>query len=112
MGPRSGMATRTETDSLGSIDVAADRYWGAQTQRSLENFPIGDGRMPLALVSALAQVKRAGARVHRAGRPLDERLADAIEQAASEIVAGKFDAHFRLVIWQTGSGPDPGRRPT
>ena len=98
------METRTETDSLGEVAVAADRYWGAQTQRSLENFPIGDGRMPLALIHALAQVKRAGARVHRAAGRLDAQRADAIDRAAAEVASGALDDHFPLVIWQTGSG--------
>src|SRR5687768_9360360 len=98
------MDTRTETDSLGPVEVAADRYWGAQTQRSLENFPIGDGRMPPALVHALANVKRAAARVHRAAGRLDPRLADAIDRAAGEVTSGALDDHFPLVVWQTGSG--------
>jgi fumarate hydratase, class II len=97
-------ATRTETDSLGAVAVPAERYWGAQTQRSLENFPIGDGRMPLEVVRALAVVKRAAARVHRAAGRLAPRLADAIDQAAGEVVAGALDDEFPLVIWQTGSG--------
>src|SRR5687768_10631814 len=96
--------TRTETDSVGAIEVPADRYWGAQTQRSLENFPIGDMRMPLPIVHALAQVKRAASRVHHAAGRLDARLAGAIEQAADEVASGKLDDHFPLVIWQTGSG--------
>jgi fumarate hydratase class II len=98
------MPTRTETDSLGPIEVPADRYWGAQTQRSLENFPIGDARMPVAIVRALAEIKRAAARVHRAAGRLDDRLAGAIEQAAEEVARGALDEHFPLVIWQTGSG--------
>ena len=98
------MATRTETDSLGDVDVAADRYWGAQTQRAIANFPIGDDRMPVAIVHALGQIKRAAARVHRRAGRLAPALADAIEQAAAEVAAGALDDHFPLVIWQTGSG--------
>jgi fumarate hydratase class II len=96
--------TRQETDSIGAIDVPAGAYWGAQTQRSIENFPFAEReRMPLAVVHAMAMVKLAAARVNRAhGLPGD--LADAIEQAAREIIAGKHDDQFPLVIWQTGSG--------
>lgn len=96
--------TRTETDSLGPIDVPAVAYWGAQTQRSIENFPFpATERMPIAIVHALALVKQAAARVNRRyGLPAD--IADAIEAAAAEIVAGKLDDQFPLVIWQTGSG--------
>jgi fumarate hydratase class II len=97
-------ATRTETDSLGPIEVPADAYWGAQTQRSIENFPFpATERMPIAIVHALALVKQAAARVNRQhGLAADK--ADAIEAAAAEIVAGKLDDQFPLVIWQTGSG--------
>jgi len=96
--------TRTETDSIGAIEVPADAYWGAQTQRSIENFPFGEReRMPIAIVHALALVKQAAARVNRAhGLAADK--ADAIEAAAVEVVAGKLDDQFPLVIWQTGSG--------
>jgi len=100
------MTMRTETDSLGPIDVPADAYWGAQTQRSIGNFPIGDGageRMPLPLVHALALIKQAAARVNRA-HGLDAALADAIEAAAAEVASGQHDTQFPLVIWQTGSG--------
>jgi fumarate hydratase class II len=97
-------ATRSETDSFGPIDVPADAYWGAQTQRSIENFPFGAREaMPVEIVHALAIVKQAAARVNRA-HGLDAQLADAIEAAASAIVAGKHDDQFPLVIWQTGSG--------
>jgi len=100
--------TRTETDSMGPIEVPDDRLWGAQTQRSLTNFPIGTeqgiSRMPLPIVHALALVKLAAARCnHRADR-LDEARRHAIEQAAREVVEGRFDDHFPLVVWQTGSG--------
>ncbi|WP_375394260.1 class II fumarate hydratase [uncultured Sphingomonas sp.] len=98
------MTTRTETDSLGPIDVPAAAYWGAQTQRSIENFPFGAReRMPIEIVHALALVKQAAARVNRAhGLPGDK--AGAIEAAAADIAAGQFDDQFPLVIWQTGSG--------
>jgi len=96
--------TRTETDSLGPIEVPASAYWGAQTQRSIENFPFGaTERMPIGIVHALAVVKQAAARVNRA-HGLDGTLADAIEKAAAEVVAGEHDDQFPLVIWQTGSG--------
>ncbi|MFT3978709.1 MAG: class II fumarate hydratase [Sphingomonas bacterium] len=96
--------TRTETDSIGPIEVPADAYWGAQTQRSIENFPFGEReRMPIAIPHALALVKQAAARVNREhGLPRDK--AEAIEQAAAEVAAGKLDDQFPLVIWQTGSG--------
>jgi fumarate hydratase class II len=95
--------TRNETDSFGPISVAADRYWGAQTQRSLENFRIGTERMPLPLVHALGLVKKAAALVNRDLGALDPRLAEAIAAAAQEVIDGRFDDHF-LVVWQTGSG--------
>ena len=98
------MSTRTESDSIGEIAVPADAYWGAQTQRSIENFPFGAReRMPIEIVHALALVKQAAARVNRK-HGLDAALADAIEAAAADVVAGKFDDQFPLVIWQTGSG--------
>jgi fumarate hydratase class II len=98
------MTTRIESDSIGTIAVPATAYWGAQTQRSIENFPFGAGeRMPIGIVHALALVKQAAARVNRA-HGLDPRLADAIEKAAAEVVAGHHDDQFPLVIWQTGSG--------
>jgi fumarate hydratase class II len=96
--------TRTETDSIGPIEVPADAYWGAQTQRSIENFPFGaTERMPIGIVHALALVKQAAARVNRA-HGLDATIADAIESAAAEVASGKLDDQFPLVIWQTGSG--------
>jgi len=96
--------TRTETDSIGAIEVPADAYWGAQTQRSIENFPFGEReRMPIAIIHALALVKQAAARVNRK-HGLSSEKADAIEAAAAEVVAGKLDDQFPLVIWQTGSG--------
>jgi len=98
------MTTRRETDSFGPIEVPADAYWGAQTQRSIGNFPFGEReRMPIAIVHALAIVKQAAARVNRQhGLPAD--IADAIEAAAAEVANGKLDDQFPLVIWQTGSG--------
>ncbi|MEG3125244.1 class II fumarate hydratase [Sphingomonas sp. GB1N7] len=96
--------TRTETDSFGPIEVPAQAYWAAQTQRSIENFPFGaHERMPIAIVHALALVKQAAARVNRT-HGLAADPADAIETAAAEVASGKLDDHFPLVIWQTGSG--------
>ncbi len=96
--------TRTETDSIGAIEVPAAAYWGAQTERSVENFPFPPSeRMPIGIVHALAIVKQAAARVNR-GHGLDGGIADAIEAAAGEVIAGTLDDQFPLVIWQTGSG--------
>ena len=97
-------ATRTETDSFGPIDVPADRYWGAQTERSLENFKIGTERMPKPIVRAFGIVKRAASLVNKDMGLLDGKLADAIAVAAQEVIDGKLDEHFPLVVWQTGSG--------
>lgn len=97
-------STRTETDTFGPIEVPADKLWGAQTQRSIQNFRIGGERMPTALVHALALVKQASALVNKDLGKLDERLADAISTAAADVVQGKFDDEFPLVVWQTGSG--------
>ncbi|MEJ0077804.1 MAG: class II fumarate hydratase [Alphaproteobacteria bacterium] len=96
--------TRTETDTFGPIDVPAEKYWGAQTQRSLQNFRIGDERMPLPLVRALGLVKRASAEVNQSLGILDAKRARAIVQAAQEVIDGALDDHFPLVVWQTGSG--------
>lgn len=96
--------TRTETDSFGPIEVADDRYWGAQTERSRNNFRIGAERMPIALIHALGIVKRAAAEVNVALGSLDARRARAIIRAAQEVADGKLDDHFPLVVWQTGSG--------
>src|SRR5215207_7656586 len=96
--------TRTETDSFGRIHVPAERYWGAQTQRSLQNFRIGGERMPVPLVRALGLVKQAAALVNKDLGELEPRLADAIAHAAAEVVEGKYDDEFPLVVWQTGSG--------
>ena len=97
-------ATRTETDSFGPIEVAADRYWGAQTERSRQNFRIGQDRMPMPIIRALATVKLAAAQTNRELGLLDRRRADAIARAAREVIDGKLDDHFPLVVWQTGSG--------
>ena len=97
-------ATRTETDSFGPLEVPADKYWGAQTQRSILNFPIGWEKQPVAIVRALGVIKQACAEANKTNGTLDAKLADAVIQAASEVVAGKFDDNFPLVVWQTGSG--------
>ncbi|MES2782921.1 MAG: class II fumarate hydratase [Pseudomonadota bacterium] len=96
--------TRTETDSFGPIEVPADAYWGAQTQRSIANFPFpAHERMPIAIIHALALVKHAASRVNRR-HGLDTTRADAIEAAAANVASGKYDDQFPLTIWQTGSG--------
>ena len=103
--PRSAAAaTRTESDTFGPIDVPADRYWGAQTQRSIQNFPIGGERMPEPVIRGLGIVKRAAAEVNMNLGRLDPKVGEAIVQAAQEVIDGKLDAHFPLVVWQTGSG--------
>lgn len=102
--PSRAKPTRTETDSFGPIEVAADRYWGAQTERSRQNFRIGQDRMPIALVHALGIVKLAAAESNRELGLLDKRRADAIIRAAREVIEGSLDDHFPLVVWQTGSG--------
>ncbi|MEL6807970.1 MAG: class II fumarate hydratase [Pseudomonadota bacterium] len=96
--------TRTESDSFGPLDVPSDKYWGAQTQRSIMNFPIGWEKQPIAIVRALGVIKQACAMQNKAQGDLDPALADAIIAAASEVVAGKLDDNFPLVVWQTGSG--------
>ncbi len=96
--------TRTETDSFGPLEVPAEKYWGAQTQRSLMNFPIGWETQPIAIVRALGVVKQACAEANKRAGALDAKIADAIIQAAGEVVAGEHDTHFPLVVWQTGSG--------
>jgi len=96
--------TRTESDTFGPIEVPAEAYWGAQTQRSRENFRIGEERMPLPLIRALALVKRAAAEVNLALGQLDAKRANAIIAAAQEVIDGKLDGEFPLVVWQTGSG--------
>ncbi len=96
--------TRTEQDTFGPIEVPADRLWGAQTQRSLSNFKISGERMPLALLHALALVKKAAALVNADLEALDPRKGEAIVKAADEVLAGRHDDEFPLVVWQTGSG--------
>ncbi len=98
------MTTRTETDTFGPIEVASDRYWGAQAQRSLGNFKIGWEKQPLPVVRALGIVKQAAATVNRDLGRLSPELAEAIVAAAQEVIDGKLDAHFPLAVWQTGSG--------
>jgi fumarate hydratase, class II len=93
-----------ETDSFGPISVAADRYWGAQTERSRQNFRIGQDRMPMPIIRALGIVKLAAAKTNRELGLLDQRRAGAIARAAREVIDGKLDDHFPLVVWQTGSG--------
>jgi len=95
---------RIETDTFGPIEVAADRYWGAQAQRSLGNFKIGWEKQPLPVVRALGIVKRAAAETNRELGKLDPALADVIIKAANEVIEGKLNDHFPLVVWQTGSG--------
>ena len=96
--------TRTETDSFGPLEVPEDKYWGAQTQRSIINFPIGWEKQPVAIVRALGVIKQACAIANMERGKLDADKAEAIIAAAAEVVAGKLDDHFPLVVWQTGSG--------
>ncbi|MBW6510956.1 MAG: class II fumarate hydratase [Desulfuromonadaceae bacterium] len=97
-------ATRTETDTFGAIEVPADRFWGAQTQRSLQNFKISDELLPRPLIRALGIIKLCAARTNIALGKLDETLGQAIVTAAEEVISGRLDEHFPLVVWQTGSG--------
>jgi fumarate hydratase class II len=96
--------TRTETDTFGPIEVATDKYWGAQAQRSLGNFKIGWEKQPLPIVRALGIVKRAAAETNMALGRLDGKVGETIVKAAQEVIEGKLDAHFPLAVWQTGSG--------
>ncbi|MEM7166583.1 MAG: class II fumarate hydratase [Planctomycetota bacterium] len=98
------MNTRTETDSMGPIDVPADRYWGAQTQRSVQNFKIGDERMPRPMIRALGLVKQSAAEVNAEFGDLPAEIVQPILDAAQEVIDGNLDDHFPLVVWQTGSG--------
>ena len=98
------MGMRTESDSMGQIEVPADRYYGAQTQRSLENFRIGNDLFPREMIRALGLVKKAAALVNEELGVLDSEAARLIAKAADEVIAGKWDEHFPLVVWQTGSG--------
>src|SRR5919197_5313235 len=96
--------SRVESDSMGTIEVPAEHYWGAQTQRSLIHFSIGEDRMPKAVYHAYGYVKKAAALVHAHAGRLDHTLADAIVAAADEVIAGQLDSEFPLYVWQTGSG--------
>jgi len=96
--------TRTETDSFGPLEVPSDKYWGAQTQRSIINFPIGWEKQPIAIVRALGVIKKACAQANMTQGSLDPKLGNAIVDAAGEVIEGKFDDNFPLVVWQTGSG--------
>ena len=100
------MNYRTEHDSMGTVQVPADRYWGAQTQRSLENFPIGTEKMPVAVIRAFGYLKKAAAQANRELRPekMTEQKCAAICKACDEVIAGALDTHFPLAVWQTGSG--------
>ncbi|AHA27805.1 class II fumarate hydratase [Candidatus Liberibacter americanus] len=95
---------RTEKDSFGTIEVEESRYWGAQAQRSLENFKIGDERQPIAIIRALGIIKKAAAHVNMELGKLDPKIGKAIIKASEEVISGKLDEHFPLVVWQTGSG--------
>ncbi|MGE0701473.1 MAG: lyase family protein, partial [Hyphomicrobiaceae bacterium] len=96
--------TRTETDTFGPIQVDATRYWGAQAQRSLGNFKIGWEKQPKPIIRALGIVKRAAAEANMGLGKLDPKLGDVIVKVAQEVIDGKLDEHFPLVVWQTGSG--------
>ena len=102
--PGSSARVRVETDSFGAIEVAADKYWGAQTQRSIGNFKIGVEKKPKPIVRALGIVKRAAADANMELGRLDPKLGKAIAAAAQEVIDGKLDEHFPLAVWQTGSG--------
>ncbi|MDJ1257826.1 MAG: class II fumarate hydratase [Candidatus Midichloria sp.] len=95
---------RIETDTFGEIQVEKIKYWGAQTQRSLENFKIGKEKMPKALIKAFAVIKKAAAIINQEIAGLDAQISESICKAADEVISGKFDEHFPLVVWQTGSG--------
>ncbi|MBD1842724.1 class II fumarate hydratase, partial [Cyanobacteria bacterium FACHB-63] len=98
------MTTRTETDSMGALSVPNDCYWGAQTQRSLMYFAIGQDKMPTELIRAFGILKKAAAIVNQDLRKLPQAKADLIIQAANEVIEGKLNDHFPLSVWQTGSG--------
>ena len=102
--PEQSAKTRIETDSMGAIEVAADRYWGAQTERSLHHFNIGDDRMPREMIRALGILKKAAAQVNEELGKLSADKARLIIQACDEVIEGKLDSHFPLRVWQTGSG--------
>ena len=101
------MEFRIEHDSMGEVQVPADRYWGAQTQRSFENFKIGIEKIPMEIIRAFAILKKAAAMANNRLGKLDEKRLDLISQACDEILAGKLDGHFPLAVWQTGSGTSP-----
>ncbi len=96
--------TRTETDTFGPIEVDASKYWGAQAQRSLQNFKIGWEKQPASVVRALGIIKRAAAETNMGLGHLDKAIAAAIINAAQEMIEGKLNDHFPLAVWQTGSG--------
>ncbi|MBW2168379.1 MAG: class II fumarate hydratase, partial [Deltaproteobacteria bacterium] len=98
------MGIRIEKDSMGSIEVEDDRYWGAQSQRSLQNFRIGDERMSREIIRALGILKKACALANVELGALGKNICDLIAKAADEVIEGKLDEHFPLVVWQTGSG--------
>src|SRR5262249_15794584 len=96
--------TRTESDTMGSVEVPHDRYWGAQTERSLEHFKIGGEQFPREVIRAFGILKKAAATVNRDRKALADEKASAIFRAADEVMGGELDDHFPLVVWQTGSG--------
>ncbi len=98
------MDYRIEKDTMGEVQVPADKYWGAQTQRSKENFKIGDGRMPIEIIKAFGYLKKAAAATNLELEVLPEEKANLIMQVCDEIIEGKLDDQFPLVVWQTGSG--------
>src|SRR5699024_3820414 len=98
------MSYRIETDTLGEVKVPTDKYWGAQTQRSKENFPIGQEKMPQEIIRAFALLKKSTAKANAQLGLLEKQKAEAIAYAADEVLAGHLDGHFPLVVWQTGSG--------
>ncbi|MGH7330147.1 MAG: lyase family protein, partial [Polyangiaceae bacterium] len=98
------MSVRVESDTMGNIEVPADKYWGAQTQRSLQNFKIGGHRFSPGMIRAFGIVKKGAAIANLKLKKLDQAKADLIVKACDEVIAGKLDAHFPLVVWQTGSG--------
>ena len=98
------MATRTETDSIGEIEVPSDKYFGAQTQRSFENFKIGNEKFPREFIRAYGILKKSAAIVNNRLGKLDQSILEPIKNAADEVIDGKLDDHFPLVVWQTGSG--------
>src|ERR1039457_6417527 len=104
------MDYRIETDSMGEIRVGADNYWGAQTQRSIENFKIGGDKFPKEMIRAFGILKKAAAMTNQELGILPADKADSIIRAANEVIEGKLDSHFPLVIWQTGSGTQTNMR--